>query len=139
MTVQNLRLFIPFLLFQIAWSSPVTATQASPAATPIASGACPVTIPNGEAPSDTPYSEHGTHDWYGSGRASASLWLMTSPSDPIVPVRAFDPRAEGGHLIKTPFWRGEGSGPITLTGERLDAPSDLEPHIDAAWDGYPIP
>lgn len=102
-------------------------------------GDCPVTIPNGEAPPDTDRSEQATRDWYGSGAPDASLWLMRSPSAPIIPVGVFDPRDKGGYTVKTPFWRGEGSGPITLTGERLDAPSDLEPHIDAAWDGYPTP
>ena len=102
-------------------------------------GDCPVTIPNGEAPTDTSFSEQETRDWYGSGAPDASLWLMESPSEPIVTSTVFEPRDEGGHSIKTPFWRGEGSGPITLTGERLDVPSEFEPHIDAAWDGYEIP
>lgn len=96
-------------------------------------GDCDVTEANGEEPP----AETGDH-WYGSGAPEASLWVQL-PTQPIVPTPHFEPSYEGGHGIKTPFWRGEGSGPITLTGDRLDEPSDLEPTIDAAWDGYPVP
>jgi|GEM_PF-1313637 len=94
---------------------------------------CDITQPNGEAPT----GEMGDR-WYGAGNLDASLWVQL-PTPPIQWFPDFEPRDNGGHSIKSPFWRGEGSGPITLTGERLDEPSDFEPRIDATWDGYPIP
>lgn len=137
MTRRYLRFFIFFLPIQMVVSSAVSVSQASPLETPDSAYDCDITEPNGLMPAGTPYSNPA--DWYGSGSADPSLWLYAVPNGPIIPYPDFEPRDEGGHRIKTPFWRSEGSGPIMLTGERLDAPSEHEPHIEGAWGGYPIP
>lgn len=100
-------------------------------------GDCDVTLPNGLAPADAP--EIDTGDWQGSDSDRPSLWLMNLSEQIITPSPFFEPRDEGGYSMKTPFWRGEGSGQITLSGERLDEESAYTPHIDAAWDSYEIP
>lgn len=116
-------------------SSAVSVAQPSPEVTPGSAYDCDTTESNGLMPAGTPYSNPA--DWYGSGPADPSLWLYAVPNGPISPYPEFEPRDQGGHRIKTPFWRSEGSGPIMLTGERLDATSEHDPHVEGAWGSYP--
>lgn len=132
MSARRLHLIGALIVLPLLWSPNVAASQAAPQA----GAGCDVTEPNGLVPPESPYTD--PESWYGSGADNPSLWLYVVPDAPIEPPPFFEPEDEGGYGIKTPFWRGN-SGPITLTGARLDAPSTLKPHVDAAWDSYPAP
>lgn len=78
---------------------------------------CPVTLPNGR----TPPGEVASHNHHGNGELFTALWpeglIRFNPDGPG------EIRPDGSMAMKFPWWRGEGvSGPIEVSGERLDRP-----------------
>jgi hypothetical protein len=91
---------------------PSTAAKATatPAAAKPDPGTCPVTLPNG----NTPPGEKPSKLYHGSG----GLWTAMWPYSVIVATRDFV-RPDGTIEVKWPWFRG-GSGPVQITGRRLD-------------------
>jgi hypothetical protein len=114
--------------------SPSLVPASSPAfLTPIALASCPVTLPNGKAPSDPSAADFN----YGNatGTLFTILWLggkvVFSPHGP----GQKDP--DGSLEIKWPWYRTI-PGDVVITGHRLDAPAPPMPTITlrGVSDGY---
>jgi hypothetical protein len=103
---------------------------ATPAASPAAGASCATTPPNG----DIPPGENAGLDWLGSGSDDQSLWLMMTWDDGTIETDA----VAGGYPVKLTFWRGEGSGEITVTASGPDDET-LPAGAFAPFQGDPIP
>lgn len=89
-----------------------------------AASTCPITQPNGALPP----GEQPSAGLHGNGELWTALW-----PDGVVRIPPEHVQADGTLGMKWPWWRGV-SGPLTITGRRLDAPAaPLRAHIP---DGY---
>jgi len=93
--------------------------------TPGESFACPVTAPNGSLP---PGETVASKDYLGNGELWTSLW-----PDGRVIMDEHNRETDGSFSMKWGFVRGV-TGPLTVTGRRLDA--DAEPLRADIPDGY---
>lgn len=76
--------------------------------------ACPVTAPNGATPpGERPSPAHHGAD---------GLWTVLPPGG----VLLLEPDADGSLATKSPWWRGV-TGPLELTGRRLEPPVTDDP------------
>jgi hypothetical protein len=85
---------------------------------------CPVTPPNGA----TPAGELPADVYLGNGVLWTALW-----PDGVVHIDPQNIQSDGRLGMKWPWWRGV-TGPLTITGRRLDAPAAaLAAHIPEGY------